>query len=58
VTPDQGRDKQHLRIKRFFGTSENAVKLSDKMPLQQAFPGVDPASDTVTIDNQLNLFAF
>ncbi len=86
--------KQHLRIKRFFGTSENAVKtqiwiavsvyvlvaivkkrinldaslytllqilsvtLFEKMPLQQAFPGIDPSSDSTTINNQLNLFAF
>jgi transposase len=86
--------KQHLRIKRFFGTSENAVKtqiwiavsvyvlvaiikkklqldaslytllqilsvtLFEKMPLQQAFPGYDPSSDSITVNNQLNLFAF
>jgi transposase len=86
--------KQHLRIKRFFGTSENAVKtqiwiavsvyvlvaivkkrlnldaslytllqilsvtLFEKMPLQQAFPGSDSSSDSITINNQLNLFAF
>ena len=86
--------KQHLRIKRFFGTSENAVKtqiwiavsvyvlvaivkkrlnldvslytllqilsvtLFEKMPLPQAFPGSDPSSDSTTINNQLNLFAF
>lgn len=86
--------KQHLRIKRFFGTSENAVKtqiwiavsvyvlvaivrkrlnldaslytllqilsvtLFEKMPLQQAFPGSDSTSDSITINNQLNLFAF
>jgi hypothetical protein len=86
--------KQHLRIKRFFGTSENAVKtqiwiavsvyvlvaivkkrleldaslytllqilsvtLFEKMPLQQAFPGSDSSSNSITIDNQLNLFAF
>jgi transposase len=86
--------KQHLRIKRFFGTSENAVKtqiwiavsvyvlvaivkkrlnldaslytllqilsvtLFEKMPLQQAFPGGDSSSDSTTINNQLNLFAF
>ena len=86
--------KQHLRIKRFFGTSENAVKtqiwiavsvyvlvaivkkrlnldaslytllqilsvtLFEKMPLQQAFPGSDSSSDRITINNQLNLFAF
>jgi len=85
--------KQHLRIKRFFGTSENAVKtqiwiavsvyvlvaivkkrlnldaslytllqilsvtLFEKMPLQQAFPGSDSSSDSITINNQLNLFA-
>lgn len=86
--------KQHLRIKRFFGTSENAVKtqiwiavsvyvlvaivkkrlnldaslytllqilsvtLFEKMPLQQAFPGSDSSSGSITINNQLNLFAF
>jgi transposase len=86
--------KQHLRIKRFFGTSENAVKtqiwiavsvyvliaivkkrlnldaslytllqilsvtLFEKMPLQQAFPSSDSSSDSTTINNQLNLFAF
>ena len=85
--------KQHLRIKRFFGTSENAVKtqiwiavsvyvlvaivkkrldidaslytllqilsvtLFEKMPLQQAFPGGDSSSDSISINNQLNLFA-
>ena len=85
--------KQHLRIKRFFGTSENAVKtqiwiavsvyvliaivkkrlnldaslytllqilsvtLFEKMPLQQAFPSSDSSSDSITINNQLNLFA-
>lgn len=86
--------KQHLRIKRFYGTSENAVKtqiwiavsvyvlvaivkkrlnldaslytllqilsvtLFEKMPLQQAFPGSNSSSDNITINNQLNLFAF
>ena len=86
--------KQHLRIKRFFGMSENAVKtqiwiavsvyvlvaivkkrlaldaslytllqilsvtLFEKMPLQQAFPGSDSSSGSITINNQLNLFAF
>ncbi len=86
--------KQHLRIKRFFGTSENAVKtqiwiavsvyvlvavikkrldidaslytllqilsvtLFEKMPLQQAFPGSDSSSNSITINNQLNPFAF
>ena len=86
--------KQHLRIKRFFGTSENAVKtqiwiavsvyvlvaivkkrlnldaslytllqilsvtLFEKMPLQQAFPGIGSSSDNIVINNQLNLFAF
>ena len=86
--------KQHLRIKCFFGTSENAVKtqiwiavsvyvliaivkkrlnldaslytllqilsvtLFEKMPLQQAFPSSDSSSDSITINNQLNLFAF
>jgi hypothetical protein len=85
--------KQHLRIKRFFGTSENAVKtqiwiavsvyvlvaiikkrlnldaslytllqilsvtLFEKMPLQQAFPGTNSSSDSIAINNQLNLFA-
>ena len=86
--------KQHLRIKRFFGTSENAVKtqiwiavsvyvlvaiakkrlsldaslytllqilsgtLFEKMPLQQAFPGIDSTSSSATVSNQLNLFTF
>jgi len=86
--------KQHLRIKRFFGTSENAVKtqiwtavsvyvlvaivkkrlnldaslytllqilsvtLFEKMPLQQALPGGNSSSDSIAINNQLNLFAF
>ena len=86
--------KQHLRIKKFYGTSENAVKsqiwiavsvyvlvaivkkrlnldaslytllqilsvtLFEKMPLQQAFPGSNSSSDNITINNQLNLFAF
>jgi hypothetical protein len=86
--------KQHLRIKRFFGTSENAVKtqiwiavsvyvlvaivkkrlnldaslytllqilsvtLFEKMPLQQALPGGNSSSDSIPINNQLNLFAF
>jgi len=34
-----------------------SVTLFEKMPLQQAFPGVDSSSDNITI-NQLNLFAF
>jgi len=86
--------KQHLRIKRFFGTSENAVKtqiwiavsiyvlvaiikkrldvdaslytllqilsvtLFEKMPLKQAFPDSHSSFDSITINNQLNLFAF
>ena len=86
--------KQHLRIKKFYGTSENAVKsqiwiavsvyvlvaivkkrlnldaslytllqilsvtLFEKIPLQQAFPGSNSSSDNITINNQLNLFAF
>ena len=86
--------KRHLRIKRFYGTSENAVKtqiwiavsvyvlvaivkkrlgsdaslytlpqilsvtLFEKTPLQQAFPGSNSGSDNITINNQLNLFAF
>jgi len=86
--------KQHLRIKRFFGTSENAVKtqiwiavsvyvlvaivkkrlaidaslytllqilsvtLFEKMPLQQAFPGSNNGPESLTANNQLNLFAF
>ena len=85
--------KQHLRIKRFFGTSENAVKSQiwiavsvyvlvaivkkrlnldaslytllqilsvaffEKMPLQLAFPGSDPSSNSTILNNQLNLFA-
>lgn len=85
--------KQHLRIRRFCGTSENAVKtqvwiavsvdvlvaivkkrlgidaslhaplqilpvtLFERMPLQHAFPGSNPGSGNITINNQLNLFA-
>ena len=90
---DNSGIKQHLRIKRFFGTSENAVKtqiwiavsvyvlvaivkkrlaldvslytllqilsvtLFEKMPLQQAFPGIDSSSESTMGGNQLNLFA-
>ena len=86
--------KQHLRIKRFFGTSENAVKtqiwiavsvyilvaivkkrlaldaslytllqilsvtLFEKTPLHQALTRGDSKSDTLQINNQLNLFAY
>jgi hypothetical protein len=86
--------KQHLRIKKFYGNSENAVKsqiwiamsvyvlvaivkkrlnlgaslytllqilsltLFEKMPLQQAFPGVDYKIPEGIPCNQLNLFAF
>jgi IS4 transposase len=86
--------KQHLRIKQFYGTSENAVKtqiwiavsvyvlvaivkkrlaleaslytllqilsiaLFEKMPLNQALAQSEPKSNTLQIDNQLNLFAF
>jgi len=86
--------KQHLRIKQFYGTSENAVKtqiwiavsvyvlvaivkkrlaleaslytllqilsiaLFEKMPLNQALAQSKPKSNTLQIDNQLNLFAF
>jgi len=86
--------KQHLRIKKFLGTSENAVKtqiwiavsvyvlvaivkkrlnldaslysllqilsvtLFEKMPLLQALPQNDNASDLLDSRNQLNLFAF
>ena len=32
--------------------------LFEKMPLQQAFPGIDTSSDTVTANNQLNPFKF
>jgi hypothetical protein len=35
-----------------------SVTLFEKMPLQQAFPGSDSSSDSTTINNQLNLFAF
>ncbi|MDZ4255889.1 MAG: IS4 family transposase, partial [Sulfuritalea sp.] len=35
-----------------------SVTLFEKMPLQQAFPGSDSSSDNITINNQLNLFAF
>jgi len=84
--------KQHLRIKRFYGTSENAVKtqiwiaisvyvlvaimkkrlnldaslytllqilsvtLFERMPIQQAFAGIDYNSMDDGIGNQLNLF--
>jgi hypothetical protein len=34
------------------------VTLFEKMPLQQAFPGSNSTSDSVAINNQLNLFAF
>ena len=86
--------KQHLRIKKFYGNSENAVKsqiwiavsvyvlvaiikkrlnldaslytllqilsvtLFEKMPLQQAFPGIGYKTDDEVPCNQLNLFAF
>ena len=86
--------KQHLRIKKFYGNSENAVKsqiwiavsvyvlvaivkkrlnleaslytllqifsltLFEKMPIQHAFAGRDYISDSGTLSNQLNLFAF
>jgi hypothetical protein len=35
-----------------------SVTLFEKMPLQQAFPGDHSSSDSITINNQLNLFAF
>jgi hypothetical protein len=35
-----------------------SVTLFDKMPLQQAFPGSNSTSDSITINNQLNLFTF
>lgn len=35
-----------------------SVTLFEKMPLQQAFPGSDSSSDSITSNNQLNLFAF
>jgi hypothetical protein len=35
-----------------------SVTLFEKMPLQQAFPGSDSSSDSASINNQLNLFAF
>ena len=35
-----------------------SVTLFEKMPLQQAFPGNDSSFDTLTVSNQLNLFAF
>ena len=86
--------KQHLRIKNFYGNSENAVRsqiwiavsvyvlvaivkkrlnldaslytllqilsvtLFEKMPLQQAFPGIDYKTPDGVPCNQLNLFAF
>ena len=33
-----------------------SVTLFEKMPLQQAFPGSDYSSDSITVNNQLNLF--
>jgi len=86
--------KQHLRIKKFYGNTENAVRsqiwiavsvyvlvaivkkrlnldaslytllqifsvtLFEKMPLQQAFPGIDYKTPDGAPGNQLNLFAF
>jgi len=35
-----------------------SLTLFEKMPLQQAFPGSNSSSDSITINNQLNLFAF
>ena len=35
-----------------------SVTLFEKMPLQQAFPGSNSSSNSVNINNQLNLFAF
>jgi hypothetical protein len=35
-----------------------SVTLFEKMPLQQAFPGSGSSSDSITINNQLNLFTF
>ena len=35
-----------------------SVTLFEKMPLQQAVPRSDSSSNSITIDNQLNLFAF
>ena len=34
-----------------------SVTLFEKMPLQQAFPGSNPNSDSILFNNQLNLFA-
>ena len=86
--------KQHLRIKQFYGTSENAVKtqiwiavsvyvlvaivkkrlrldaslytlmqvlsvtIFEKVPIQTALSSETSKCDTVTENNQLNLFAF
>jgi hypothetical protein len=86
--------KQHLRIKQFYGTSENAVKTQiwiavsvyvlaailrkrlklevslytfmqvlsvsvfEKIPIQTAFSPNSYSCDTVTENNQLNLFSF
>jgi uncharacterized protein DUF4372/DDE family transposase len=86
--------KQNLRIKRFYGTSENAVRtqiwiaisvyvlvaivkkelnlevslhtllqvlsvtLFEKMPLQQAVADTTPATNDISMHNQLNLFNF
>ena len=35
-----------------------SVTFFEKMPLQQAFPGIDTSSDTVSANNQLNPFKF
>jgi hypothetical protein len=35
-----------------------SVTLFEKMPLQQAFPGSNNGSESLTANNQLNLFAF
>jgi hypothetical protein len=46
--------KQHLRIRHFFGTSENAVKT--QIWLFRAFQDVDDDNDDASPYNQLNLF--
>ncbi len=87
-------DQQHLRIKQFYGTSENAVKtqiwiavsvyvlvvivkkrlaldaslytllqifsiaLFEKMSINQALAFNENKSDTLQVNNQLNLFDF
>ena len=59
--------KQHLRIKQFYGTSENAVKTDqiwiavsvyEKMLIHQALAGDENRCNASQITNQLNLKAY